>query len=522
MLAKVNSAVMNHPLMSMEARSSRIIQNVRLQGLNLPETTRSNIAGAAIASDNAMLEKAFAGQIFEGVPSLRYEGPKSQNPLSFKTYDPHMVVDGKSMKDQLRICVAFWHAMNNDLSDPFGPGTLSRPWDNMYDPLAQSVVKLDGAFELMEKIGFPYWAFHDYDLIGGNNSLYNMATKLDFLTEIAHDLQSSSGIKLAWNTNQLFALPVYREGAATAPDTWPFLRAVAQCKQSFKMSIKLGAEGFVFWGGREGFVNLINTITKTEKDHLAIFLSEVIKMGREMGYKGEFWIEPKAFEPSMYQYDRSVEVVQGFLKEYGLSTCIKINFEPNHEELAGLSAEHGLDAAGMQLGSVDINSGRFGIGYDVDEFTNFMTALAVMRAVRKIRKNGGFEHGFMNIDAKLRRTSTDFPADLFHGCIKTADNLAAAYMVAAMEGKDQRISRAIADRYSSWGTGLGSEILGGKWDGNFGALADHVVYREKDLAHEIPSGGIEQLENIQDQALFAAISEAYDRSQGEQGSCSRD
>ncbi|MFA5103873.1 MAG: xylose isomerase [Candidatus Margulisiibacteriota bacterium] len=501
--------VMDSPLMSRAAMSSRILDNLKVGKLPLKAATRRDLVTQAVRSDRAMLEKAFAGQIFYDTPSLKYEGPTSKNPLSYKLYNPDMMVDGKALRDHLKLCVAFWHAMNNDLSDPFGGGTLSRPWDNMYDPLAQAVVKLGGSFELMEKIGFPFWAFHDYDLISGDDTLKNMRTKLNFLTDIAKGLQRSTGVKLGWTTNQLFVLPIYMEGAATAPKTWPFMRAVAQCKQTVKNAIKLGGKALVFWGGREGFINLVNTLTDVEKEHLALFLKEVIAMARKMGFEGEFWIEPKAFEPTMHQYDREIEVVQGFLIKYGLENDIKINFEPNHGELALLSAEEQLDVAGMQLGSIDINCGEFGIGYDVDKFTDFMTALAVMRKVIELREKGGFTNGLMNIDAKLRRTSTDFPGDLFHGMIKTADTLTAAFMLAKLERKDHVVRDHVAQRYGDWQTAIGRAITHGRFRGDFGSLADFALKNEGALSCKLPSGSIEMLENRRDLALFAAISGAF-------------
>ncbi len=499
-MAIVAREIIGHRLMNPPAAMARILQSKGLHRLHLEARTSENLFAQTQLVDHYMLERACAGQMFENVSPLRYEGPESRNPLSFKAYDPSRKIDGKTLKAHLKLSLAYWHAMRGTGADPFGGGTVERPWDGMFDPLMQGVVRLLGAFELMEKMGAPYWAFHDYDLIDGNGTLKELGQQLDLLTDIARDRQDATGIKLAWNTNQLFALPIYMEGAATAPGTAPFLRAVAQCQQSIKMGIKLGAENFVFWGGREGYTNLINTMTRTEKQNLAIFLRENIKMARQMGFEGQFLIEPKAFEPTMHQYDRDVSTVLGFLKEFGLEKDIKINFEPNHGELAGLPAEHELDAAGTMLGSIDINSGRFGIGFDVDEYTNLQTAYHVMRTVRGLRAQGQFQTGVMNIDAKLRRTSSDWPTDLLYGYIKIADLLTAGMMMAIMEEQDGRVQAFVQDRYAGWTTGIGAQIRGGEWDGRFTELADHVVENEATLVQPVGSGRIEMLENMRDQA----------------------
>ncbi len=509
----VAGEIMKHPLFSPEAYGARVAKSKGLSGM--AAGAKMEIASHAMNHDLALLERACARQLFENVPSLKYEGPDSLNPLSFKAYDPDFKIDGKTLRDHLRLSVAYWHAFRGAGADPFGGGTVGRVWDGMHDPLMQGAVRMLGAFELMEKIGFPKYAFHDYDLIDGNGSLKELAEQLDFLTAIAKDQQAATGIGLAWNTNQLFALPIYMEGAGSAPYTAPFLRAVAQCHQSFKMAIELGAENFVFWGGREGYTDLINTLPKHEKDTLALFLKESIAMARKMGFNGQFLIEPKAYEPSMHQYDRDVATVLGFLKEYGLENDIKINFEPNHGDLAGLPAQHELAFAGAMLGSIDINSGRFGVGFDVDEFTNLDTAFQIMRTVKGLRDQGEFRTGVMNIDAKTRRTSTDWPGDMLHGFIKTADLLTVGLMMAMMEAKDGRVAQFVRGRYAGWQDGLGAEILAGSWAGNFAALASHVVQNESDLIKPIPSGRIEMVHNLLDQpTVIAPVVKLFRDSEG--------
>lgn len=488
-----------------EAYGRRVIQNRGLAGLNLTLGVQAEVAKAAWNHDVALLERACAGQMFESVSPLKYEGPDSKDPLAFKAYDPGYKIDGEtSLSDYLRISVAFWHAFRGTGADPFGGATISRPWDGMHDPLMQAVVRLRGSFELMNKIGFPMWAFHDYDLIDGNGTLRELGAQLDLLSDIAKDQQDATGIKLAWNTNQLFALPIYMEGAGTSPYTAPFLRAVAQGKKSFEMALKLGAQNFVFWGGREGYTSLLNTDHELEMGNLAIFLREMIGMARRMGFNGQMLIEPKAFEPSMFQYDRDSSTVLGFLRKHGLQDEIKINFEPNHGELAGLSAEHELAFAGSSLGSIDINSGRFGVGFDVDEFANAQTAFQVMRTVLGLKAQGGFQTGVMNVDAKVRRTSTDYPGDLLRGMVKTADMLTVGLMQAKMEAQDGRVAALRAVRYSNWSNGIGQEIRTGEWNGRFAELADYVVDKEDELVTPIPSGRVEETHNAQDQATIVA------------------
>ena len=507
-VTELSRTILEHPLMSQAARTERILGTPALSGLGL--TARSTAVKMAIAGDNAMLERAFSGQIFPGLQRVVFEGPESTNPLSYKAFDPSMEVEGMTLQDHFKISFTYWHGLRGDGTDPFGGGTIARPWDSMRDPLAQGIVRMSGGFQIMDALGVKHYAFHDYDLIDGQGPLAGLHPQLDLLSATAKGLQDEYGINLAWNTSQLFALPVYMDGAATSPDTWPYLRAIAQCKQSIKMAISQGAKGFVFWGGREGFIDLINTLTPMEKQNLAIFLREVISMAREMGYEGEFWIEPKACEPTIRQYDRDVEIVIGFLHEYGLADQLKINFEPNHGELAGLDADQQLDAAGSRLGSIDINRGLPHTGWDVDLYADIPTARSVMRAVRNLRTQGGFTNGFMNVDAKVRRTSTRFPEDLMHGFIATADNLTAGLLLAVHE--DQfGLSAAVDQRYASWKTGLGAEIRAGQWNGRFGELADLVVESEADLSHPLASGRIEELGNRRDQWLLGAILAHHNR-----------
>lgn len=496
--------VLAHRLMRPDVYGPRVMQNKQLAGLKLTPAVQEEVAKAAFVHDVALLERACAGQMFEGVSPLRYEGPDSLNPLSFKAYDPDYVIDGKTLRDHLRISVAFWHAFRGNGADPFGGGTISRPWDNMHDPLMQGVVRELGAFELMKKIGFPFWAFHDYDLIDGNGTLKELDQQLEFLTDIAKNLQEATGIKLAWTTSQFFALPIYMEGAATSPFTAPFLRAVAQGHRSYKTAVKLNGENHVYWGGREGLTDLINTRPQFELDNLALFLRQMAEMGRKMGFNGQNLIEPKTKEPTKHQYDRDVTTVRGFLDKHGLQNEFLINFEPNHGMLSGLSAEHELAFAGQWLGSFDINTGDHVLGWDVDYFTDPETAFQAMRTVTALRAQGGFRTGVMNIDAKVRRTSTDFPGDLLHGMIKTADLLTTGLMQAKMEAQDGRVAAFNEDRYAGWTTGVGKQILAGEYDGKFGDLAGRVVENESELVRPIPSGRIEMLHNMRDQATTIA------------------
>ena len=500
------SEVIRHPLMSKEAYGRRVIQSRGLAALDLTPGVKEAVAKAAWNHDLALLERACAGQMFENVSPLKYEGPDSKNPVAFKAYDPKMKIDGETtLEDYLRISVAFWHAFRGTGADPFGGGTIGREWDGMFDPLAQGTVRVLGAFELMQKIGFPMWAFHDYDLIDGTNGdLKELGAQLDLLTDIAKDRQDATGIKLAWNTNQFFALPIYMEGAGTSPYTAPFLRAVAQGKKSFEIANKLGAQNFVFWGGREGYIDLINTDHELEKANLALFLREMIGMSRRMGFKGQMLIEPKGKEPTEHQYDHDVTSVLGFLQKYGLLDEIGINFEPNHALLAGLSVAHELSFAGKWLKSIDINAGDPLTGWDIDLYTDPKTAFEVMRTVRALRLQGDFQTGVMNIDAKLRRTSTDYAGDLCRGMVKTADLLTVGLMQSIMETGDGRVAAMKAGRYAQWSSGIGLDLRSGNWNGQFEALADHVVANEAELVTPIPSGRVEEAHNAQDQATIVA------------------
>jgi xylose isomerase len=505
--------VMSHPLMSKEAYGCRVIQNKGLTALKLTPGVQGDIAKAAWTHDVAMLERACAGQMFPTIPEIKYEGPHSTNPLAFRAYDRNYMINGKTLEEHTRISVAFWHAFRGAGADPFGGGTKAFPWDEMFDPGMQAVVRLIGAFEFMKKVGLPDWCAHDYDLLDGKGKLKELETQFDFLTDIALTLQNETGIKLAWFTNQFFSLSHYMEGAGSSPDPSAFLRALGQARNSWKSVNKLNGRSFVFWGGREGIASLINTDVEHETRTLAIFLEGMRNMAREMGFNGQLLIEPKAAEPTKYQYDHSSAVVIGFLAQHGLLDDFRINLEPNHGQLAGLPVDLELALAGKYLGGVDINIGSEGTGWDEDRYTCLTTAYHVARTEMKLREQGYFQDGGNNVDAKPRRTSTK-PEDLVEGLIRTADNMSAGFMRAEMERKDGRLARMMAQRYSGWNEGLGAEILSGKHTKGFAALGQRVVDNEAQILTPIASGNTEGFDRVAEQPVLTAVVDMFRAANG--------
>lgn len=368
-------------------------------------------------------------QFFKGISEIKYEGPKTDNPLAYRWYNERKVIAGKTMKEHMRFAVCYWHTFTNTGSDPFGPGTKKFPWDAAADPMKRAYDKMDACFEFITKLGVPYYCFHDIDLIEEGNSIQEYEGRLQKIVEYARQKQQDSGVKLLWGTANVFSNPRYMNGAATNPDFQAVCFAGTQVKNALDATIALGGENYVFWGGREGYMTLLNTNMKREIDHLGRFLTMARDYARKKGFKGVFFIEPKPCEPTKHQYDYDCATVIGFLKQYGLDKDFKINVEVNHATLAGHTFQHELQVAadaGM-LGSIDANRGDYQNGWDTDQFPVNLNELAESMLI--ILEAGGFGGGGINFDAKVRRNSTD-PEDIFLAHIGGMDAFARALVVA--------------------------------------------------------------------------------------------
>ena len=393
-------------------------------------------------------------EYFPCIQKIKFEGKDSDNPLSFKYYDPEKLVNGKPMKEHLRFATAYWHTFCGTGGDPFGPGTKIYPWDIENDPIQSAHQRLDAAFEFFTKLGTEFFCFHDRDMSPEGENVKETNKLLEDFSELAKHKQEESGVKLLWGTANLFSHPRYMNGAATNPDFDMVAYAGSQVKAALDATIKLGGENYVFWGGREGYSSLLNTNMKRELDHLAMFLSQARDYGRNNGFSGTFLIEPKPMEPSKHQYDFDVAAVAAFLKHYDLYNDFKINIENNHATLAGHTFDHEIQAAynyGL-FGSLDINQGDPHNGWDTDEFLhNIYDAVHIMLV---LLKEGGLKSGGMNFDAKTRRNSTDLE-DIFIGHINSMDTLARGLMIASNILKDPSYIKLKSNRYSSFDSGDG-------------------------------------------------------------------
>ena len=393
-------------------------------------------------------------EYFPGIQKIKFEGKDSDNPLSFKYYDPEKLVNGKPMKEHLRFATAYWHTFCGTGGDPFGPGTKIYPWDIDNDPIQSAHQRLDAAFEFFTKLGTEFFCFHDRDMSPEGENVKETNKLLQDFSELAKHKQEESGVKLLWGTANLFSHPRYMNGAATNPDFDVVAYAGSQVKAALDATIKLGGENYVFWGGREGYSSLLNTNMKRELDHLAMFLSQARDYGRNNGFSGTFLIEPKPMEPSKHQYDFDVAAVAAFLKHYDLDNDFKINIENNHATLAGHTFDHEIQAAynyGL-FGSLDINQGDPHNGWDTDEFLhNIYDAVHIMLV---LLEEGGLKSGGMNFDAKTRRNSTDLE-DIFIGHINSMDTLARGLMIASNILKDPSYIKLKSNRYSSFDSGDG-------------------------------------------------------------------
>lgn len=400
-------------------------------------------------------------EYFPQIGKIPFEGPDSKNPMAFHYYDAERIVAGKTMKDWMRFAMAWWHTLCAEGADQFGGGTKIFPWNDGQDALVIAKQKVDAGFEIMQKLGINYFCFHDVDLISEGNSVEEYESNLTAITDYLQQKMSETGIKLLWSTANVFGNARYMNGASTNPDFDVVARAVVQIKNAIDAGIKLGAENYVFWGGREGYMSLLNTDQKREKEHMATMLRMARDYARSKGFKGTFLIEPKPMEPSKHQYDVDTETVIGFLKAHGLDKDFKVNIEVNHATLAGHTFEHELAVAvdnGM-LGSIDANRGDYQNGWDTDQFPidNFELTQAWLQIVR----NGGFGPGGTNFDAKTRRNSTDLE-DIFIAHISGMDACARALLNAIEIMENSPIPAMLKERYASFDSGIGKDFEDGK------------------------------------------------------------
>lgn len=410
-------------------------------------------------------------EFFPGIGKIKYEGPDSKNFLAFKYYDADKVVGGKTMRDWLKFSVAYWHTFRGTGSDPFGPGTIKRPWEDGTDSVDNAKRRMDVAFEFFTKLGTPYWAFHDRDIAPEGKTLAESHKNLDALVAHAKQWQSQTGVKLLWGTANLFSNPRFMNGGGTNPDAHVVAYAAAQVKKAMEVTHELGGEGYVFWGGREGYQSLLNTDMKRELDHFARFLQLAADYKKEIGFKGTLLIEPKPKEPTKHQYDFDSATVMGFLRTYGLEKEYQINVEANHATLAGHTFEHDLEIASRygQLGSIDANTGDAQLGWDTDQFN--MDIKSTTLAMLVVMNQGGLPVG-INFDAKVRRESTDLD-DLFISHIGGMDAFARGLINASKIIEDGTLASWVKERYSSFDSGIGKDFEDGKVD--FKALEKWVL-----------------------------------------------
>jgi xylose isomerase len=427
---------------------------------------------------------------FKNINPIKYEGPQSDNPLAFKWYDENRQIGGKTMKEYLHFACAYWHSFVGSGGDPFGEPTHIFTWNDIEDPVERAYAKADAAFEFITKLSLPYYCFHDVDVVDYTNDINENDRRLQAITEYLKQKQSETGVKLLWGTANLFSNKRYMNGAATNPDFHVLTHGAAQVKAALDATIELGGENYVFWGGREGYMTLLNTNMKREKEHFAKFLHAAKDYARKNGFKGTFFIEPKPCEPSKHQYDYDSETVIGFLRQYDLLNDFKLNIEVNHATLAGHTFQHELQVAADAglLGSIDANRGDYQNGWDTDQFPNNINELT--EAMLVILEAGGFAGGGINFDAKIRRNSTD-PEDLFYAHIGGMDVFARALIVAndILEKSDYKKFRK--ERYASFDSGKGKQFEQGKL-----TLEDLRQYAIENGEPKVRSGKQEWLENI--------------------------
>jgi xylose isomerase len=428
---------------------------------------------------------------FSNISKIQYEGPQSKNPLAFKHYNAQELIAGRPMREHLRFSVVYWHTLRGRGADMFGAPTINRLWDDNSDSLDNARRRVRVAFEFFEKLGAPFYAFHDRDVAPEGATLSQTNKNLDAVAKVLLEEQQRTGIGLLWGTACLFAHPRFAHGAATSCNADVFAYAAAQVKKALEVTHELGGAGYVFWGGREGYATLLNTNLKRELDHLAKFLHMAVEHKKKIGFKGQFYIEPKPKEPTKHQYDYDAAACLNFLREYDLLGHLKLNLETNHATLAGHTMQHELEvatAAGA-LGSIDANTGDLLLGWDTDQFPTdiYLTTQCML----SILNAGGLTTGGVNFDAKVRRESFE-PVDLFYAHIGGMDAFARGLKIAAAIRQDGRLAEFVRERYSSWDSGIGKEIESGR--SNFQALEKYMLKKGEPAANS--SGRQEFLENL--------------------------
>ena len=435
-------------------------------------------------------------EFFKGINKIPFEGKNSTNPLAFKYYNPDEVVNGKKMREHLKFALSWWHTMGGDGTDMFGVGTTDKKWGKN-DPMDIAKAKVDAALEIMDKLSVDYFCFHDRDVAPEGATLEESNKRLDEITDY---LKANMGDKKClWGTANCFNNPRYMHGAGTAPSADVYAFAGAQIKKAIELTVKLGGNGYVFWGGREGYETLLNTNMAMEQENMARLMRMAVDYARSIGYKGDFYIEPKPKEPTKHQYDFDTATVIGFLRKFGLDKDFKMNIEANHATLAQHTFQHELRVARDNgvFGSIDANQGDPLLGWDTDQFpTNIYDATFCMYEVIKA---GGFTNGGLNFDSKARRGSFTLE-DIFHSYIAGMDTFALGFKAANKIIEDGRIDKFVADRYASWNTGIGADIRAGKT-----TLADLEKYilAKGDVMDSLTSGRQEQLEAIVNNVLFS-------------------
>ncbi|QCW98634.1 xylose isomerase [Aggregatimonas sangjinii] len=434
-------------------------------------------------------------EYFKGIGEIKFEGAASDNPLAFKYYNPEQVVAGKTMREHFKFAIAYWHTFCGQGADPFGPGTQNFPWDQPSDAVEAAKAKADAAFEFITKMGFDYFCFHDYDLIQEGATFTESEKRLATIVEYIKSKKAEAGVKLLWGTANCFSNPRYMNGAATNPDFNVLARAGGQIKLALDATMALDGENYVFWGGREGYMSLLNTDMKRELDHMGRFLGMARDYARAQGFKGNFFIEPKPMEPMKHQYDFDCATVVGFLHQYGLQDDFKLNIEVNHATLASHTMQHELEVAAAHgmLGSVDANRGDYQNGWDTDQFPNNIGE--VTEAMLVFLKAGGLQGGGINFDAKIRRNSTDMD-DVFHAHIGGADTFARALLVADKIISSSPYDALRSKRYSSFDSGKGKDFEDGKLD----LKALYEIAKDNGEL-ELQSGKQELFENIVNQYI---------------------
>ena len=433
---------------------------------------------------------------FASIPQIQYEGPKSKNPLAFRFYNPDEMIAGKPMREQLKFALAYWHTLCADGTDMFGRGTFVKDF-GASDPMEIARRKADAAFELMEKLAIDYFCFHDRDIAPEAETLAETNARLDEIADVLEKKIKESGKKLLWGTANCFNHPRYMHGAGTAPNADVFAFAAAQIKKAVEITTRLGGTGYVFWGGREGYETLLNTDMGLELDNMARLMRMTVDYARSIGFTGDFYIEPKPKEPTKHQYDFDASTVLAFLRKYGLDKDFKLNIEANHATLAGHTFQHELRVARVNgaFGSIDANQGDMLLGWDTDQYpTNvYETTLCMW----EVLKAGGFTNGGLNFDAKTRRGSYE-PEDIVYAFIAGMDAFALGLRAADRLIADGRLDEFTENRYASWKTGIGAEILSGK--ATMEQLEQYALKMGEVRAKT--SGRQEYLENIVDSVVF--------------------